>query len=70
MSIIRLADRLSRLEQRRNPTPDPRHLEEARERLLRGVLGLAATIEPGEESSDDFDLAATLTELVERRYRP
>jgi hypothetical protein len=37
MNIIRLADRLARLEQRRGPTPDPRRMAEVRQRLVAAV---------------------------------
>ena len=79
MTIVRLADRLARLEARRNPPePDPRVAEEARERILHGVLGLLAAAEMGEEPTSligralvefDCDICAACSALLERRGR-
>jgi hypothetical protein len=72
MTIIRLAEWLAKLEQRRNPISDPRHAAEAREVLLRRVLGLANALARGEPPNNpvvefDGDIVAALTALYERR---
>ncbi len=69
MTFNGLSDRLARLEQRRNPPPDPRVADEARERVVSAVLGLAATIEPAEPGEPDFDLAEAVTAIIEARRR-
>jgi hypothetical protein len=67
VTIIRLASRIAKLEQRRNPPePDPRIAAEAREITLHRILALAAVIEPG-PLEDDFDVAAVLTALARDR---
>ena len=76
--MTRHTDRIAKLEQRLNSRPDPRIAEEARERLVRGVLGVIAAIEAGNPPNNpighalvefDFDVVAALTALVERRRR-
>ena len=77
MTIVRLADRIARLEQRRNPpATDPRIAAEARERAVRGILGLLAAHEAGEELTSpigraliefDWDIVAACEALIARR---
>ena len=77
MTIIRLADRVARLELRRNPpSPDPRIAAEAREIVLHRVLGIAAALDRGGEPNNlvghalvefDGDLVAALEAVVARR---
>ena len=77
MTINDLDARLTRLEQRRLPAErDPRYLEEARERILHGVLGLLSAHQAGEELTSpigralvehDWDIVAACEALVERR---
>ena len=50
--------RLARLEQRRLPRePDPRHLEEARERALSAILGILAQLDRGEPPNNPMGYA-------------
>jgi hypothetical protein len=68
MTTTKLGERVTRLEQRRNPPPrDPRLAEEAREIVLRQVLALAATLEPTNPIEHDFDVVAALTALARGR---
>ena len=77
VTIIDFTRRLARLEARRAPlVADPRIAEEARERAVRGILGLLAAYEAGEEPTSligralvehDFDIVAACTALIERR---
>ncbi len=60
--------RLARLEQRRNPPPDPRIADEARERVVRAVVGLASTMEP-DPDAPPFDLLEAVTAVLEARRR-
>ena len=71
--------RLVRLEQRRLPRePDPRHLEEARERALSAILGILAQLDRGEPPNNpmgyalvehDGDVYEACMSLYERRRR-
>ena len=66
MTIVRLADRLARLEQRRNPPPDFRAAAEARAQAIAAIDELVSTLDPG---AADFDLIEALDEVIEQRRR-
>ena len=76
MTIIRLSDRLAKLERRLDPRPDPRRVAEARQRLVTQIDAVMAGLAAGQEPTNEVgrwivdyegDVVAALTALIEFR---
>ena len=76
VTIIRLSDRLAKLEQRLDPRPDPHHAAEARQRLIAGIDGVMRNLAAGQEPDNevgrwivayDGNVVTALEALVEFR---
>ena len=76
VTVIKLSDSLAALERQLAPKPDPRHMADARRRLVAAVDGVVASLARGEEPNNevgrwivahDGDVAAALEALIELR---
>ena len=76
MTIIRLSDRLAKLEQRLDQRPDPHHAAESRQRLIAQIDGVMRNLAAGQEPNNevgrwivayDGDVVTALEALIEFR---